>query len=51
MTSAHQNLGRLVSDFVRTTDGVTRAIAVSSDGLLIAASDGMARHLADHLPA
>ncbi|MEV7387660.1 MULTISPECIES: roadblock/LC7 domain-containing protein [unclassified Streptomyces] len=51
MTSAHQNLGWLVSDFVRTTDGVTRAIAVSSDGLLIAASDGMTRDLADHLSA
>ncbi|MGW1025230.1 roadblock/LC7 domain-containing protein [Streptomyces sp. NPDC002577] len=51
MTSAHQNLGWLVSDFVRTTDGVTRAIAVSSDGLLIAASDGLTRDLADHLAA
>lgn len=51
MTSAHQNLGWLVSDFVRATDGVTRAIAVSSDGLLIAASEDMTRDLADHLSA
>ncbi|ELS51002.1 roadblock/LC7 domain-containing protein [Streptomyces viridochromogenes] len=51
MTSAHQNLGWLVSDFVRSTDGVTHAIAVSSDGLLIAVSDGLTRDLADHLAA
>ncbi|MEU1181766.1 roadblock/LC7 domain-containing protein [Streptomyces sp. NPDC005820] len=51
MTSAHQNFAWLVSDFVRTTDGVTDAVAVSSDGLLIAASEGLTRDRADHLAA
>jgi predicted regulator of Ras-like GTPase activity (Roadblock/LC7/MglB family) len=51
VTSAHQNLGWLVSDFVRGTDGVTHTIAVSSDGLLIAVSGGLGRDLADHLAA
>ncbi|MEU6371622.1 roadblock/LC7 domain-containing protein [Streptomyces sp. NPDC046909] len=51
MSSAHQNLGWLVSEFVRTSDGVSHAIAVSSDGLLIAASDGLPRDRADHLSA
>ncbi|MEU9172893.1 roadblock/LC7 domain-containing protein [Streptomyces sp. NPDC048420] len=51
MTSAHQNFTWLVSDFARTTDGVTHTVAVSSDGLLIAASDGLSRDLADHLSA
>ncbi|MFF4730596.1 roadblock/LC7 domain-containing protein [Streptomyces mirabilis] len=51
MTSAHQNLAWLISDFARTADGVTHAVAVSSDGLLIAASDGLSRDLADHLSA
>ncbi|MFG2025269.1 roadblock/LC7 domain-containing protein [Streptomyces sp. NPDC048825] len=51
MTSAHHNLGWLVSDFARTADGVSHAVAVSSDGLLIAASDGLTRDLADHLAA
>ncbi|WP_327320406.1 roadblock/LC7 domain-containing protein [Streptomyces sp. NBC_01235] len=51
MTSAHQNLAWLISDFARTADGVTHAVAVSSDGLLIAASDGLSRDLADRLSA
>lgn len=51
MASAHQNLAWLISDFARTADGVTHAVAVSSDGLLIAASDGLSRDLADHLSA
>ncbi|MGI5461007.1 roadblock/LC7 domain-containing protein [Streptomyces sp. CA-249302] len=51
MTSAHQNFAWLVSDFVRSTDGVNHAVAVSSDGLLIAASEGLGRDNADHLAA
>jgi predicted regulator of Ras-like GTPase activity (Roadblock/LC7/MglB family) len=51
VTSAHQNFAWLISDFARTADGVTHAVAVSSDGLLIAASDGLSRDLADHLSA
>lgn len=41
----------LLANFVRTTDGVRDAVAVSSDGLLIAASDGLDRTGADHLAA
>lgn len=45
------NLNWLLAGFVRGTDGVRDAIAVSSDGLLIAASDGLDRTDADHLAA
>jgi uncharacterized protein len=41
----------LLGNFVHQTDGVRDAVAVSSDGLLIAASDGLARADADHLAA
>lgn len=41
----------LLVNFVRTTDGVRDAVAVSSDGLLIATSDGLERTGADHLAA
>lgn len=51
MTSAVHSFGWLVSEFVRTTDGVTDAVAVSSDGLLMAASDSLGRDRADHLAA
>jgi len=43
--------GWLLAQFVRTTHGVREAVAVSSDGLLIAASDGLSRTDADHLAA
>jgi predicted regulator of Ras-like GTPase activity (Roadblock/LC7/MglB family) len=51
VTSAYQNFAWLISDFVRNADGVTDAVAVSSDGLLIAASEGLTRDRADHLSA
>ncbi|MGW3242133.1 roadblock/LC7 domain-containing protein [Streptomyces sp. NPDC001070] len=51
MTTAVESFGWLISDFVRTADGVTDAVAVSSDGLLMAASDGLGRDRADHLAA
>ncbi|MFD3455850.1 roadblock/LC7 domain-containing protein [Streptomyces sp. NPDC058691] len=51
MTTAVQSFGWLISDFVRTTDGVTDAVAVSSDGLLMAASERLTRDRADHLAA
>ncbi|MXM69012.1 dynein regulation protein LC7 [Streptomyces sp. HUCO-GS316] len=51
MTTAVHSFGWLISDFVRTADGVTDAVAVSSDGLLMAASDGLGRDRADHLAA
>ncbi|GAB2709798.1 roadblock/LC7 domain-containing protein [Nocardia thraciensis] len=41
----------MLTDFVRTTDGVRDAVAVSSDGLLMAMSDGLDRTDADRLAA
>jgi predicted regulator of Ras-like GTPase activity (Roadblock/LC7/MglB family) len=41
----------LLADFVRTTDGVRDAVAVSSDGLLMAMSDGLDRTGADRQSA
>jgi predicted regulator of Ras-like GTPase activity (Roadblock/LC7/MglB family) len=41
----------LLGNFVQHTDGVRDAVAVSSDGLLIAGSDGLGRADADHLAA
>ena len=49
-TDAHQ-FNWLLANFVRQTDGVRDAVAVSSDGLLIATSDGLSRAEADHLAA
>ncbi len=49
-TGEHQ-LGWLLGNFVHHTVGVREAVAVSSDGLLIAASDGLDRVDADHLAA
>ena len=43
------NFNWLLANFVRSTDGVRDAVAVSSDGLLIAASEGLDRTAADHL--
>jgi uncharacterized protein len=41
----------LLTDFVRTTDGVRDTVAVSSDGLLMAMSEGLDRAGADRLGA
>lgn len=41
----------MLANFVRHTDGVRDAVAVSSDGLLIACSSGLARDDADNLAA
>ena len=49
-TDRHQ-FNWLLANFVRQTDGVRDAVAVSSDGLLIATSDGLSRADADHLAA
>jgi predicted regulator of Ras-like GTPase activity (Roadblock/LC7/MglB family) len=46
----HQ-FGWLLGNFVHQTDGVREAVAVSSDGLLIAGSDGLSRTDADQLAA
>ncbi|MFC8849156.1 MULTISPECIES: roadblock/LC7 domain-containing protein [unclassified Micromonospora] len=49
-TDPHQ-LNWLLANFVRQTDGVRDAVAVSSDGLLIAASAGLDRGAGDQLAA
>lgn len=41
----------MLANFVRDTDGVRDTVAVSSDGLLIAMSDGLDRTGADRLAA
>ncbi len=46
-----QTFNWLLAHFVKSTDGVRDAVAVSSDGLLIAVSDGLGRTEADHLAA
>ncbi|WP_034087286.1 roadblock/LC7 domain-containing protein [Streptacidiphilus albus] len=50
-SSGTQTFNWLLANFVRNTDGVRDAIAVSSDGLLIAVSEGLGRTDADHLSA
>jgi predicted regulator of Ras-like GTPase activity (Roadblock/LC7/MglB family) len=50
-TTGHHRFNWLLANFVQHTDGVRHAIAVSSDGLLIAASDGLDRAEADELAA
>ena len=45
------NVNWLMSNFVRSTPGVDQAIAVSSDGLLIALSSHLERASADKLAA
>lgn len=49
--SETQNFNWLLGKFVRDTDGVAEAVAVSSDGLLMAMSDGLDRAGAEHLAA
>lgn len=49
-TDPHQ-LNWLLAKFVRHTDGARDAVAVSTDGLLIAASAGLDRGAADQLAA
>ena len=49
-TDRHE-FGWMLGNFVHQTDGVREAVAVSSDGLLIAGSDGLTRTEADHLAA
>lgn len=46
-----QSFNWLLGKFVRDTDGVTDAVAVSSDGLLMALSEGLDRAGAEHLAA
>jgi predicted regulator of Ras-like GTPase activity (Roadblock/LC7/MglB family) len=51
MSAEARNLNWLVSSFVEKVPGVKEAAVVSSDGLLIAASDGLGRAEADRLAA
>jgi uncharacterized protein len=46
-----QSLGWLVSAFTQEVPGVTHAVLVSSDGLMVAASDGLPRDRADQMSA
>ncbi|HEY6424179.1 MAG TPA: roadblock/LC7 domain-containing protein [Pseudonocardiaceae bacterium] len=46
-----QRFNWLLANFVRQTDGVIDAVAVSSDGLLMAKSEGLDRAAADQLAA
>jgi uncharacterized protein len=46
-----RQLDWLLSDFARNTPGVLHAVAVSPDGLALAASDGVGDGLADQLSA
>jgi predicted regulator of Ras-like GTPase activity (Roadblock/LC7/MglB family) len=51
LSNEARNLNWLVSNFVVGVPGVTQAAVVSSDGLLIASSDGIDRIAADRLAA
>ncbi|HEV7650278.1 MAG TPA: roadblock/LC7 domain-containing protein [Actinophytocola sp.] len=50
-TAAEPTLGWLVSAFTQDVPGVTHAVLVSADGLLVAASDGLPRDRADQMSA
>jgi uncharacterized protein len=50
-TDADGGLDWLLSSFVRRVPEVAHAIAVSVDGLTLAASDGLAKDRSDHLSA
>ena len=50
-SGGRQQFTWLLGNFVHQTDGVRDAVAVSSDGLLVAASDGLTRAEADQLAA
>ena len=51
LSAEARNLNWLVSNFVAAVPGVTQATVVSSDGLLVAMSDGLERVAADRLAA
>lgn len=46
-----QDLGWLVANFANRVPGIAHAVAVSADGLLMAASEGLPRDRADQLAA
>jgi predicted regulator of Ras-like GTPase activity (Roadblock/LC7/MglB family) len=51
LTQAAQNLNWLITNFVDRVPGVAHTVVVSSDGLLLAVSDGFPRDRADQLAA
>jgi predicted regulator of Ras-like GTPase activity (Roadblock/LC7/MglB family) len=51
LSQAAQNLNWLITNFVDRVPGVAHTIVVSSDGLLLAVSDGFPRDRADQLAA
>jgi hypothetical protein len=51
LDSGPHTLNWLIANFVHDTDGVRDAVAVSSDGLLVAMSAGLDRASADRLAA
>ncbi|MER6944908.1 roadblock/LC7 domain-containing protein [Nonomuraea sp. NPDC000554] len=51
MSTEAQNFNWLLANFVKGTDGVTDAVAVSSDGLLMAVSEGLGREGGEQLAA
>jgi predicted regulator of Ras-like GTPase activity (Roadblock/LC7/MglB family) len=50
-SSDAQRFNWMLANFVRQTDGVIDAVAVSSDGLIMAKSEGLDRTSADQLAA
>lgn len=50
-TATEPSLGWLVSAFTQEVPGVAHAVLVSADGLLVAASDGLPRDMADQMSA
>src|SRR5581483_9356136 len=51
MSQEAESLNWLISNFVERVPGVAHTIVVSSDGLLIASSEGLTRDRADQLAA
>ena len=51
MSQEAESLNWVISNFVERVPGVSHTIVVSADGLLIAASEGLARDRADQLAA
>jgi predicted regulator of Ras-like GTPase activity (Roadblock/LC7/MglB family) len=50
-TATEPSLGWLVSAFTQEVPGVAHAVLVSADGLLVAASEGLPRDMADQMSA
>jgi predicted regulator of Ras-like GTPase activity (Roadblock/LC7/MglB family) len=51
LSQAAQNLNWLITNFVERVPGIAHTIVVSSDGLLLAVSEGFPRDRADQLAA